>query len=249
MKIGDIGTTQQNHYLNQAQKNQEKALENIAAMRAIDGSDGANLAIADSLRSQYSTIDQGILNAYDSVGVLQIADSTLNNISATADRLNELSVRSNNAALNDRQKSMLNTEANKLISSINDAFSNATFNGKNVFQSMDFVVGSGVESINLNQPSTANLSLENQNGIRDFQDQVGSLRADIGAGINAIHSNINSSLQTSINTKEAESKLQNNDLAQNINDLNANYLKENAFLFANAHSNVMLQTKLASLLQ
>ncbi|EAK9948347.1 flagellin [Campylobacter lari] len=249
MKIGDIGTTQQNHYLNQAQKSQEKALENIAAIRAIDGTDGANLAIADSLRSQYSTIDQGILNAYDSVGVLQIADSTLNNISATAGRLNELSVRSNSAALNDRQKSMLNTEANRLVSSINDAFSNATYNGKNVFQSMDFVVGAGVENINLNQPSTANLSLENQDGIRNFQDQVGSLRADIGAGINAIHSNINSSLQTSINTKEAESKLQNNDLAQNVNDFNANYLKENAYLFANAHSNVMLQTKLASLLQ
>ncbi|WP_139451867.1 flagellin [Campylobacter armoricus] len=249
MKIGDIGTTQQNHYVNQAQKNQEKALENIAAMRAIDGTNGSNLAIADSLRSQYNTIDQGILNAYDSIGVLQIADSTLNNISATADKLNELSIRSNNAALNDRQKSMLNTEANKLVTSINDAFSNATFNGKNVFQSMDFVVGTGVENINLNQPSTANLSLDNQEGIRSFQDQIGSLRADIGAGINAINSNINSSLQTSINTKDAESKLQNNDLAQNINDFNANYLKENAFLFANAHSNVVLQTKLASLLQ
>ncbi|WP_139453762.1 flagellin [Campylobacter armoricus] len=249
MKIGDIGTTQQNHYVNQAQKNQEKALENIAAMRAIDGTNGSNLAIADSLRSQYNTIDQGILNAYDSIGVLQIADSTLNNISATADKLNELSIRSNNAALNDRQKSMLNTEANKLVTSINDAFSNATFNGKNVFQSMDFVVGTGVENINLNQPSTANLSLDNQEGIRSFQDQIGSLRADIGAGINAINSNINSSLQTSINTKDAESKLQNNDLAQNINDFNANYLKENTFLFANAHSNVVLQTKLASLLQ
>ncbi|AJC86077.1 flagellin [Campylobacter sp. RM16704] len=249
MKIGDIGTTQQNHYLNQAQKNQEKALENIAAMRAIDGTDGANLAIADSLRNQYSTIDQGVLNAYDAIGVLQIADSALNNISATADRLNELSIRSNNAALNDRQKSMLNAEANKLVTSINDAFSNATFNGKNVFQSMDFVVGTGVENINLNQPSTANLNLENQDGIRDFQDQIGSLRADIGAGINAIHSNINSSMQTSINVKDAESKLQNNDIAQNINDFNANYLKENAFLFANAHSNIILQTKLASLLQ
>ncbi|AJC84376.1 flagellin [Campylobacter peloridis] len=249
MKIGDIGTTQQNHYVNQAQKNQEKALENIAAIRAIDGTDGSNLAIADSLRSQYGTIDQGILNAYDSIGVLQIADSALNNITATADRLNELSVRSNSAALNDRQKSMLNTEATKLVSSINDAFSNATFNGKNVFQSMDFVVGAGVESINLNQPSTANLSLENQDGIRSFLDQVGSLRADIGAGINAINSNINSSLQTSISTKEAESNLQNNDLAKNINDFNANYLKENAYLFTNAHSNVALQTKLASLLQ
>ncbi|MBF7045614.1 flagellin [Campylobacter volucris] len=249
MKINDIGSTQASQYVNQAQKNQEKALENIAAIRALDGTDGANLAIADSLRSQSSTIDQGILNAYDSIGVLQIADSALNNISATADRLNELSVRSNSAALNERQKSMLNTEATRLVDSINDAFAGATFNGKNVFQSMDFVVGSGVENINLNQPSTTNLNLDNQDGIRDFLDQVGSLRADIGAGINAINSNINSSLQTSINTKEAESKLQNNDLAQNVNDFNANYLKENAYLFANAHSNVVLQTKIASLLQ
>ncbi len=249
MKINDIGSTQSNHYVNQAQKSQEKALSNIAAIRAIDGTDSANLAIADSLRSQYGTIDQGILNAYDSIGVLQIADSALNNITATADRLNELSVRSNNAALNDRQKGMLNTEATRLVDSINDAFSSASFNGKNVFQSMDFVVGSGVESINLNQPNTTDLSLENQDKISGFLDQVGALRADIGAGISAINANINSSLQTSINTKEAESKLQNNDLAKNVNDFNANYLKENAFLFANAHSNIMLQTKLASLLQ
>ncbi|MCR6575322.1 flagellin [Campylobacter insulaenigrae] len=249
MKINDVGSTQASQYANQAQKNQEKALSNIAAIRAIDGTDSANLAIADSLRNQYSTIDQGILNAYDSIGILQIADSTLNNVSLTADKLNELSVRSNNAALNDRQRGMLNTEATRLVNSINDAFENANFNGKNVFQSMDFVVGSGVENINLNQPNTTDLSLENQDKIHEFLNQVGTLRADIGAGINAINANINSSLQTSINTKEAESKLQNNDLAKNVNDFNANYLKENAFLFANAHSNIMLQTKLASLLQ
>lgn len=247
MKINDIGT--QNQYVNQAQKNQEKALENISALRAISASDGANLAIADSLRTQSNTIDQGILNAYDSIGVLQIADSTLSNASNTAMRINELSVRSNSAALNERQKAMLNAEASKLAQSIDQAFDTANFNGKNVFSSMDFVVGSGVESINLNRPSTENLTLNNQEGIQNFIDQVGSLRAEIGAGINAINSNINASLQTSINTKEAESKLQNNDIAQNINDFNANYLKENAFLFANAHSNVVLQTKLASLLQ
>ena len=63
MMISDASMMQQNYYLNNAQKASEKALENIAAVRAISGIDSANLAIADSLRSQSSTIDQGVANA------------------------------------------------------------------------------------------------------------------------------------------------------------------------------------------
>ena len=54
----------------------------------------------------------------------------------------------NNAALNDSQKGMLRTEAKRIQESINDSFNNATYNGKNVFQTMNFVVGSGTETIN-----------------------------------------------------------------------------------------------------
>ncbi len=249
MMISDASMMQQNYYLNNAQKASEKALENIAAVRAISGIDSANLAIADSLRSQSSTIDQGIANAYDAIGVLQIADASLTNISQSADRLNELSVKMNNAALSDSQKSMLRTEATRIQESINDSFNNATYNGKNVFQTMNFVVGSGTETTNLNPLTTSDLSIDNQDSITNFMDQLGALRSEIGSSINAITSNINASVQNSINTKAAENNLLNNDMAKNVNDFNSNYLKENAAAFVAAQSNMQLQSKIASLLQ
>ncbi|EPU4613684.1 flagellin C [Campylobacter coli] len=249
MMISDASMMQQNYYLNNAQKASEKALENIAAVRAISGIDSANLAIADSLRSQSSTIDQGIANAYDAIGVLQIADASLTNISQSADRLNELSVKMNNAALSDSQKSMLRTEATRIQESINDSFNNATYNGKNVFQTMIFVVGSGTETTNLNPLTTSGLSIDNQDSITNFMDQLGALRSEIGSSINAITSNINASVQNSINTKAAENNLLNNDMAKNVNDFNSNYLKENAAAFVAAQSNMQLQSKIASLLQ
>ncbi|EIB05085.1 flagellin C [Campylobacter coli] len=249
MMISDASMMQQNYYLNNAQKASEKALENIAAVRAISGIDSANLAIADSLRSQSSTIDQGIANAYDAIGVLQIADASLTNISQSADRLNELSVKMNNAALSDSQKSMLRTEATRIQESINDSFNNAIYNGKNVFQTMNFVVGSGTETTNLNPLTTSGLSIDNQDSITNFMDQLGALRSEIGSSINAITSNINASVQNSINTKAAENNLLNNDMAKNVNDFNSNYLKENAAAFVAAQSNMQLQSKIASLLQ
>ncbi len=249
MMISDASMMQQNYYLNNAQKASEKALENIAAVRAISGIDSANLAIADSLRSQSSTIDQGIANAYDAIGVLQIADASLTNISQSADRLNELSVKMNNAALSDSQKSMLRTEATRIQESINDSFNNATYNGKNVFQTMNFVVGSGTETTNLNPLTTSGFSIDNQDSITNFMDQLGALRSEIGSSINAITSNINASVQNSINTKAAENNLLNNDMAKNVNDFNSNYLKENAAAFVAAQSNMQLQSKIASLLQ
>ncbi|EOJ0473629.1 flagellin C [Campylobacter coli] len=249
MMISDANMMQQNYYLNNAQKASEKALENIAAVRAISGIDSANLAIADSLRSQSSTIDQGVANAYDAIGVLQIADASLTNISQSADRLNKLSVKMNNAALSDSQKSMLRTEATRIQESINDSFNNATYNGKNVFQTMNFVVGSGTETTNLNPLTTSGLSIDNQDSITNFMDQLGALRSEIGSSINAITSNINASVQNSINTKAAENNLLNNDMAKNVNDFNSNYLKENAAAFVAAQSNMQLQSKIASLLQ
>ena len=248
MKINDASLSSQNYYLDNAKKSSQKALENISAIRAISGVDSANLAIADSLRSQYNIIDQGIANAYDAIGMLQIADSTLNNVSQSADRLSELSVKMNNAALNDSQKSMLQGEATRISESINSAFNNATFNGKNVFQDMNFVVGSGSENFALNPVSTDGLSITNQDSIKAFSDQVGMLRSEIGSGINALTSNINSSVQNSINTKSAENNLLNNDMAKNVNDLNKSFLKENAAAFAAVHSTLMLQQKIATLL-
>lgn len=73
---------------------------------------------------------------------------------------------------------MLRTEATRIQESINDSFNNATYNGKNVFQTMNFVVGSGTETTNLNPLATDGLSIDNQDSITNFMDQLGSLRSE-----------------------------------------------------------------------
>ena len=95
---------QQTNAFNEAQKPRDKALQQIAALRAISGKDGANLAIADGLRSQANTIEQGVANAYDAIGMLQIADASLKGVEDSASRLAELAVQKNSGILNDSQR-------------------------------------------------------------------------------------------------------------------------------------------------
>ena len=243
-------STQQANTYNDAQKPRDKALQNIAALRAISATDGASLAIADQLRTQANSIEQGVANAYDAIGMLQIADASLKGVEDSASRLAELSVQKNSGILNESQRQMINTQAQGLITSINDSFNNAHFNGKNVFQNLDFVVGTGsVENANLNPINTTNLSVDNTDSIRDFIDQVGTLRADIGAGINALTSNINTSLQNSLSAKIAEGQMFKDDAGKNSIDINTGFLKQNASAFAMAHNANILQTKVMALLQ
>lgn len=247
MRVNDTASMTIN-YMDQAQKTQEKAIAKISATRPVDGTDGASLAIADSLRTQSDTIDAGITNSYDAIGMLQIADSTLGTISQDASKLNVLSMRANSPVLNDAQKGMIHSEALALTDSINQSFQSSTFNGQNVFENINFVAGTGTQSVNASGLNTSGLDISNQNSITDFMDSLDSLRSDIGAGIDGISANINASIQNSISTRQAEAVQLPSDITKNYEELNKGYLKENAALFANAHNAAALQSKMASLL-
>lgn len=135
MKLGNFlaNSSLSNQYLEQARNNGAKALNNISVQRALSGVDSANLTIADSLRSQSSTLEQGVANANDAIGILQIADSTLANITQSADRIGELSVRYSGGILNADQQKMIKSEANALVDAMKQSTRQASFNGKNIF--------------------------------------------------------------------------------------------------------------------
>lgn len=235
--------------IREAKEQQKEALENLSSPRPIDATDGSSLAIADQLLAQANSLAQGIRNANDAIGILQIADSTLSNITSSAIRMNELSVALGNPALNSEQRSMITSEANALTQSMLDSTQQAVYNGKNLFTgSMTFVTGTGSTSVNLQSPSTNNLSVENQQSIQDFIYQVSKSRADIGAAMNGIQSGINSNLSTVVNVRSAESNLQDNNTAENYNELNTAKLLENAALYANSFNVRQLQARIDSLL-
>ena len=251
MKLGNyvVNSGMSNHYLEQAKNNQSKALNNITAQRALSGVDSANLAIADSLRSQSSSLEQGIANANDAIGVLQIADGTLANVTQSADRINELSVRMNGGILNNDQKRMIGSEADALVNSMRDSIKQASFNGKDVFNGeMTFLTGNAMQSISLSTPNFNGIDVNDQKSITDFIGNVNSLRGEIGVAQNGILSGINASLAKNVALKQSESQLQNNDIAKNLSAFKQNDLQANAAILAQAHNTASLQSQLNRLL-
>ena len=251
MKLGNYvaNSGMSNHYLEQAKNNQSKALNNITAQRALSGVDSANLAIADSLRSQSSSLEQGIANANDAIGVLQIADGTLANVTQSADRINELSVRMNGGILNNDQKRMIGSEADALVKSMRDSIKQASFNGKDVFNGeMTFLTGNGMQSISLSTPNFNGIDVNDQKSITDFIGNVNSFRGEIGAAQNGILSGINASLAKNVALKQSESQLQNNDIAKNVSAFKQNDLQANAAVLAQAHNAASLQAQFGRLL-
>lgn len=238
-----------NHYFNQAKQNIERVLGNISAQRAIDSKDTANLAIADQLRSSYLTTDQGIANAYDAVGVMQIADSALSNVTKSVDRLAELSVELGNSVLSESQKQMLYSEANSITQSIRDTYNNTQYNGKNIFQRLDFVTGEEqVETAILNPVSPNNMSIDNIDTINEFTLQINTLRADLGSVMTGIERNINSNTEKSINLKAAEGNLQNDDVPENMYEFHKDFLTSKTNAFVLSHEIQYLQNKMMNLL-
>lgn len=249
MKIGNTGINESLVSINKAKEEEKESIKKIASPRPIEAIDGASLAIANELLAQANSMSQGIRNANDALGVLQIADGALSEISNSAIRMNELSVALGNPALNNDQRAMIENESQALTQSMNDSISQATFNGKNVFGGqMSFMLGSGPIDFSLQSPNTSSLQVTNQQSILDFISNVSSKRGDIGAVMNRIESTINSDMNTVVNLRSAESNLQDNDIAENYNELNTAKLKENASLYVASFNAQYLQNKFNSLL-
>lgn len=250
MKIDNYSNSMQNYYLDNAKNSANKALDNISANRAISGSDSANMVIANALLSDANAISQGVSNANDAIGVLQIADGALQNLTNSADRLNELSIRSTSLAMDDNSRAAIKSEAQALKTSMQDTLNSTSFNGNNIFGStLNFQTGSSETTIPLNAPNISSIDVSSQESIATFRDSVNSMRADIGSTQQGLLSDINASITAANSARSSESQLQNNDVVKNLSDLNKADLLLNSTTLTAAHNMTLLAQQVSTLLR
>ena len=250
MKIDNYSNSMQNYYLDNAKNSANKALDNISANRAISGSDSANMVIANALLSDANAISQGVSNANDAIGVLQIADGALQNLTNSADRLNELSIRSTSLAMDDNSRVAIKSEAQALKTSMQDTLNSTSFNGNNIFGStLNFQTGSSETTIPLNAPNISSIDVSSQESIATFRDSVNSMRADIGSTQQGLLSDINASITAANSARSSESQLQNNDVVKNLSDLNKADLLLNSTTLTAAHNMTLLAHQVSTLLR
>ena len=250
MKIDNYSNSMQNYYLDNAKNSANKALDNISANRAISGSDSANMVIANALLSDANAISQGVSNANDAIGVLQIADGALQNLTNSADRLNELSIRSTSLAMDDNSRAAIKSEAQALKTSMQDTLNSTSFNGNNIFGStLNFQTGNSETTISLNAPNISSIDIDSQESIAAFRDGINAMRGDIGSTQQGLLSDINASITAANSARSSESQLQNNDVVKNLSDLNRSNLQINSTTLTAAHNMTLLAQQVSTLLR
>ncbi len=111
-----------------------KTLQRMSSGSRLNSSadDAAGLAIADGLKSNIMALTQSSRNASDGVGLLQVADGTMSQVTALLDRAITLATESANSTVSASQRVALNAEFTAIKQEI-DRASNATYNGRKVF--------------------------------------------------------------------------------------------------------------------
>jgi len=238
MKIGNSFNTQTTNHINQNKTNTQETLSKIGAVRELSGKDNANLIISNSLNLQISTLTQEIQNSNETIGMLQIADSAVSNISQNTEKLNNLSVRSNNAALNGAQKQMLAQEFQATKEAIGDIIDTTSYNGKSLLSSGTDLQVTGLDEV----------SIENQDSIVAFKDSLDSLYSQIGSNTNKNAVSIANSLSAVSSLTSAYANISEEPLDQKINNLEKNQIKLESSIIVQNHQTDILQKRISELL-
>ncbi len=238
MNIGNSFNTQTINYMDQNKTNTEETLSKIGAVRELSGKDGADLIISDSLSYQISTLTQNIQNENESIAKNQIADSSVQALSQSADKLNQLSVASNNAALNSSQRDILNSEFQATLDSMQDIIDTTQYNGMELLSSSESLGVSGLDS----------LSIDNQEGILSFASDLSSLSSTIGSNMNQSSVSISNSLSAVSSLTNSYANISEEPMDTKISDLKTDQIKLDSSILAQTHQTQMLQQRMTTLL-
>ncbi|MPB16723.1 flagellin A [Campylobacter lari] len=179
--------------------------------------DASGMAIADSLRSQASTLGQAINNGNDAIGILQTADKAMDEQLKILDTIKVKATQAAQDGQSTKTRNMLQADINRLMEELDNIANTTAFNGKQLlsggFTNQEFQIGSqsnqtvkasigptqsskiGVTRFETGSMSKdsgiAQLTIKNYNGIDDFKFQPVVISTSVGTGMGALAEEIN----------------------------------------------------------
>ena len=145
----------------------ETAFERLSTGKRINtaSDDAAGLAISERLTGRINGLNQAIRNANDGVSVVQIAEGAQDEVTTIIQRLRDLAVQGANSSLSATERGFLETEADKLLQSLEQAAGMAEFSGNELLLNDtgsnntdgDDIAFSGVFQVGPNQGDTVTI--------------------------------------------------------------------------------------------
>jgi flagellin len=95
--------------------------------------DAAGLAISNGLNANIAALNQSVQNANSGIGLFQVADGALSQVSALLNRAVTLATEASNGTVSSGQDTAINSEFQNILTEVGNIGANTTYNGTSVF--------------------------------------------------------------------------------------------------------------------
>jgi flagellin len=178
--------------LSNTQSSLSKTLQQLSSGSKINSGadDAAGLSLVNGLMANSTALTQSQTNASEGVGLLQVADGALSQVTNLLNRAVTLATEVSNGTLNGSQQSAANQEYQSILSEINNIGSTTTYNQKTVFgntgaNAFNIYVGdssstgASIDSLSIGGLSSGTVG--ETNGTMNYNNAQ-SVIVDLGAG-------------------------------------------------------------------
>ncbi len=144
--LNNIPAIYAENYLNSSQASLQTVLQQLSSGSRINSGadDAAGLSLANGLAANSAALTQSATNASQGVGLLQVADGALSQVTNLLNRAVTLATEASNGTLNTNQDAAADSEFQSILDEISNIGSTTTYNGNQVFgNATPFVIFTG----------------------------------------------------------------------------------------------------------
>ncbi len=133
--LNNISALYAENNLNQTNSSLQNTLTQLSSGSRINSGadDPAGLSLANGLEANSAALTQSSTNASEGVGLLQVADGALSQVTSLLNSAITLATEASNGTLNTTQDSAANSEYQSILDEINNIGATTTYNGQQVF--------------------------------------------------------------------------------------------------------------------
>jgi flagellin len=236
--------------------------------------DAAGLAIADGLHANVTALTQSSRNANDGMGMLQVADGALAQVTTLLNRSVTLATESSTGTVSDTQRGALDAEFQAILNEIDRIGTKTTFNGAAVFSATatdvyltdsttngsstisastgalaKTDVGDGTTALDMSKDSLTTAA-NAQAALADINTAIANIasrRGNLGASMNRLQSAVNVINNQTQNLSAAEDGIRAADIAQEVANMTKYSILNQTGISSLAQANQMQQSVLALL--
>jgi len=243
----------------------EKLSTGLRINKASD--DASGLAIADKLRTQATSINQGIANGNSAVTLLQIADKSMAEQSNILDTVKAKLIQANTATTSTAGRNAIASDVAKLMTQFDNIAKSTNYNGTDLIsasaKALDFQVGEdstkgkitlaavnssasayGLNSLSSISTLTTGSAATLQGTVDTAINTLNTKRGSIGSTQNQVESAVRNLMTMSTNVKAAESIIRDVDYAAESANFNKQNIISQAGSYAISQANSVQQNVL-----